>query len=591
MNRFAAGIIALMLLVPVCSITQAKETAGEALNQIIHDDWEWKMRNFPTWGTYIGDDRYDDKWTDLSPEAIDARNQYYIDVLAELKKLDPDELDETNRLNYDLFLYDLEDEIANSEFHSRFLRVSQMTGVFTDASDVTRVQPLKDAEDYEVFLARLRGVPEMVAQDIDLLKTGLEMGVTNPRVVLEKAQELIQNQIVDDPAESPIYHLAFTDLPDSIAVEDQLALRKEALRIIGEEILPAYQEYREFFETEYLPNSRTTIGLSELKNGKEWYNQRVRHYTTTDMTADEIHELGHREVERIRGEMNAITEEVNFTGTLQEFFEFLRTDDQFYFDDPEELLKEYRDIAKRADAEMPKLFGTLPRLPYGVIPVPAYQEKFQTTAYYVSGSLESGRAGYFYANTYNLAARPKWEMVALTLHEAVPGHHLQIALSQEMEGAPNFRKHGGYTAFVEGWGLYAESLGEEMGMYGDPYSRFGKLVYEMWRAIRLVVDTGIHAKGWSRQRAIDFFAANTGKSSHDIEVEVDRYIVWPGQALAYKIGQLKILELRRLAENELGGEFDVRDFHDVVLGSGSLPLKILEKRVKAWIETEKKISG
>jgi len=312
----------------------------------------------------------------------------------------------------------------------------------------------------------------------------------------------------------------------------------------------------------------------------------VRHYTTTSLTPDEIFNIGQSEVKRIRQEMDRIISETGFEGDFTAFCEFLRTDDRFFFDTAEDLLREYRDISKRIDPELVKLFGKLPRLPYGVIPVPSYAEKSQTTAYYEPGSAEAGRPGYFYANTYDLKSRPRWEMEALTLHEAVPGHHLQISLAQELENIPKFRRHSWITAYGEGWALYSESLGEEMGFYADPYSKFGQLTYEMWRAIRLVVDVGIHVKGWSRQQAIDFFTENSSKTPHDIEVEIDRYIVWPGQALAYKIGELRITELRAFAEERLGESLDIRAFHDELLGYGCLPLDLLESRMRRWVEAQ-----
>jgi uncharacterized protein (DUF885 family) len=327
--------------------------------------------------------------------------------------------------------------------------------------------------------------------------------------------------------------------------------------------------------------------LSDLPDGREWYAYKIHRYTTTYLSPEEIHEIGLSEVKRIRKKMEDIIAQVGFEGNFHEFTEFLRTDPQFYFSDAEDLIREYRDISKRADPELIKLFGRLPTLPYGVIPIPSYAEKSQTTAYYEGGSLMAGRPGYFYANTYNLKMRPKWEMEALTLHEAVPGHHLQIALALELGDLPEFRKHGGYTAYTEGWGLYAESLGEEMGFYENPYSKFGQLTYEMWRAICLVVDTGIHALGWSRQEAIDLFIENSSKTEHDVVVEVDRYIVWPGQALAYKIGELKIKELRAYAAGALDDAFDIREFHDELLGNGSLPLDLLEERMKKWVALQK----
>jgi len=324
-----------------------------------------------------------------------------------------------------------------------------------------------------------------------------------------------------------------------------------------------------------------------VPQGREWYAYRVRFETTTDMAPDAIHELGLSEVKRIRGEMERIKAQTGFTGTLEEFFTFLRSDPRFYYNTREELLVAYRDIAKRIDPELTRVFGRIPRLPYGVIPIPEYSEKTNTTAYYSPGSPESNRPGYYFVNLYDLKSRPKWEMEALSLHEAVPGHHFQIALAQELDELPQFRRNGSFTAFVEGWGLYAESLGPELGMYSDPYSKFGQLTYEMWRAVRLVVDTGMHAKGWTRQQAIDYFVANSSKPLHDIEVEIDRYLVWPGQALAYKLGELKIKELRAHAQRELGDAFDLRAFHDQLLGAGPLPLSVLETRMKEWVAKQK----
>jgi uncharacterized protein (DUF885 family) len=407
--------------------------------------------------------------------------------------------------------------------------------------------------------------------------------VTPPRITLRDVEGLIGNQIVGDVLDSPIYDTVFETIPDSIPAAERNRLQQKAAQVLRDRVIPSYQKLRDFYLREYLPKSRQSIALSEVPNGRAWYAYRVRLMTTTDMSPDQIHELGLSEVKRIRAEMEKIKEQTGFKGTLQEFFVFLRTDPQFFFTKENDLLVAYRDIAKRIDPELPKLFGTLPRLPYGVIAVPDYSEKTQTTAYYNAGSPEAGRPGYFYANLYNLPARPKWEMEALTVHEAVPGHHLQIALAQELTNVPKFRKYDSYTAFIEGWGLYSESLGTELGLYKDPYSKFGQLTYEMWRAIRLVVDTGMHARGWTRDQAINFFKENASKSEHDITVEVDRYIVWPGQALAYKIGELKIKELRKWATAELGANFDIRKFHDVVLGGGAVPLPILEQRVKDWV--------
>jgi uncharacterized protein (DUF885 family) len=397
----------------------------------------------------------------------------------------------------------------------------------------------------------------------------------------------VKNQLVDDPLKSPLLQ-PFTRFPKEISAEDQARLRDDAMAAYRNVVKPAYERLHVFLVESYLPGCRESISMSALPNGQAWYAFRVKDSTTTSLSPKEIHDIGQSEVKRIRAEMEAVITKTGFKGSFREFLDFLRTDKQFFYDTGPQLLAGYRDISKRIDAELPRLFGKLPRLPYGVMPVPSYAEKSQTTAYYMPGAHKVGRPGTFFANTYALNTRPKWEMEALTVHEAVPGHHLQIALAHEMENMPEFRKHAGYTAFVEGWGLYSESLGEELGLYQDPYSKFGQLTYEMWRAVRLVVDTGMHSMGWTRQQAIDFFKQNTGKTEHDITVEVDRYIVWPGQALAYKIGQLKMKELRALATKELGEQFDIRAFHDELLGNGALPLDVLESHMKEWLAEQRK---
>jgi uncharacterized protein (DUF885 family) len=398
----------------------------------------------------------------------------------------------------------------------------------------------------------------------------------------------VEKQIVEegDVFEAPLL-LPFREMPATIEEPQQERLRSRASAAYEEGIVPALRRLHRFLVQEYVPGAREPIAATTLPEGEAWYAYDVRRSTTTSLSPREIHDIGLQEVERIRREMERVKEQAGFEGDLAAFNEFLRTDPRFFHQTAAELLEGYRDIAKRADPELIHLFGTLPRTPYGVKAVPSFAEKSQTTAYYQPGSPEAGRPGWFFANTYALDTRPIWEMEALTLHEAVPGHHLQISIAQELEGVPEFRRHGGYTAFVEGWGLYSEGLGEEMGFYRDPYSKYGQLTYEMWRAIRLVVDTGMHTLGWSRQQAIDFFVSNSSKTPHDIEVEIDRYIVWPGQALAYKIGELKIKELRARAERELEDEFDVRAFHDAVLGQGALPLDVLEARIGEWIAQRK----
>jgi uncharacterized protein (DUF885 family) len=446
--------------------------------------------------------------------------------------------------------------------------------------------PAMTVPHYEDLLARLRGVPTLVDQTITLMEQGLQAGITPPGVTLRDVPGQIRNLRTQEPAKSPLLE-HFARFPGMIDAEERARLITEATSILAGQVYPALDLLHDHLVRIYIPNARTTTAQADLPNGTAWYAYNVRRSTTTALAPAEIHEIGLAEVRRIRAEMEQVADRAGFSGDLSAFTKFLATDSRFFFADARELLAAYRDIAKRADPELVKLFGRLPRLPYGVKAVPAFAEQSQPTAYYEPGSLEAGRPAWFCANTYDLGLRARWEMEALTLHEAVPGHHLQIALAEELEDLPQFRRHGFFTAFVEGWGLYAESLGEELGFYQDPYSLFGRLVYELWRAIRLVVDTGLHALGWGRQQAIDYFEAVSGRTGHDVVVEVDRYIVWPGQALAYKIGELKIRELRSVAQRELAERFDLRDFHDQLLGSGALPLDILDTRLRAWVAARK----
>ncbi len=554
----------------------------ERLQAFIDLYFDYAMLEFPEWATSIGYPTGHDRWTDNSFEAMARRDADTARALEVFRTIDREELEGDDRLNLDLILEDLEDDLEGQRFPGEVLAISQMGGVQQNVARMLAIMPATSVKQYEDVLARLSKVPEVVDQTIARLEKGLELGVTPPRVTLREVPQQVKNLLVDEPMESPMLR-AFAKFPDDIPAAERERLAKQARETFTGKVAPAYQKLHAFLTEKYLPGTRESIAMKDLPDGDAWYAFRVKQMTTTDMTPQQIHQLGLSEVARIRAEMDKVIAESGFEGSFEEFTEFLRTDPRFYYTEAEDLLAGYRDISKRADAELPKLFGNLPRLPYGVTPVPDYAAKSQTTAYYERGSLEAGRAGQFFANTYALDTRPKWEMEALTLHEAVPGHHLQIALAQELENLPWFRRYGGETAFVEGWGLYSESLGEEMGFYQDPYSKFGQLTYEMWRAIRLVVDTGMHSLGWTRQQAIDYFIANTGKQEHDIVVEVDRYIVWPGQALAYKIGELKIKELRAKAKEELGEKFDIRAFHDTVLGNGALPLSVLETRVEEWI--------
>lgn len=561
---------------------------ADRLHRLFELDWEYRMIEFPTWATHVGYPGQNDRWTDLSAEAIERRKKQVERPLVIIKAIDRAKLTPADQLNYDLFRRNTENAIEGNQYPDEFLQIDQLNGIQQDIAQMINMMPAVKVSDYENMLARMRGAAVLTDQTIELMKRGLAAGVTPPRITLRDVPGQVKNQIFDDPMESPLLR-PFKQFSPDIEEKDQTRLLAEAKKAYSESIKPSYEKLNKFLADTYIPGCRESIAAIDLPNGEAWYAFNVRMRTTTNLTPKEIHEIGQSEVKRIRAEMDKVIADSGFKGSFTEFCEFLRTDPQFYFTDPLNLLAEYRNISKRIDPELPRLFGTLPRLPYGVVPVPSYSEKSQTTAYYMGGSPEVGRPGYFYANTYDLKSRPKWEMEALTLHEAVPGHHLQISISQELGDLPKFRKHGGYTAFVEGWGLYAESLGPEIGLYGDSYSKFGQLTYEMWRAVRLVVDTGMHSLGWSREQAIEFFKANSSKPEHDIVVEIDRYIVWPGQALAYKIGELKFKELRARARKELGEKFDIRKFHDALLGSGALPMDVVEERMTRWIAEQKRI--
>jgi uncharacterized protein (DUF885 family) len=563
--------------------SRGREPEPQRLHRLFDASWRYSLEECPELATYVGERGHNHRWTDLSREAI-ARRKAELEIPARvLESLDRARLSPADQDHHDLFARATKEALEGRRYPSELMPVSQMQGVQQSVAQMLAMMPASTVRDFEDMIARLAAVPTLVDQTIVLLREGVLRGITPPRVTLREVPQQILNQVSDDPVAAPGLR-PFQRLPETVPEAERSRLRERAASVYQAAVAPAYRRLHAYFLNEYLPRTRETIAMSALPDGEAWYAFSVEQSTTTTLTPREIHEIGLREVARIRGEMDRVMASTGFTGGFAAFMDFLRTDPRFFFERAEDLLAAYRDIAKRADPELARLFGRLPRLPYGVIAVPAYAEKSQTTAYYEPGSPAAGRPGYFYANTYDLRSRPRWEMEALTLHEAVPGHHLQIALAQELEDVPEFRKHGFYTAYIEGWGLYAESLGREMGFYTDAYNRFGQLTYEIWRAIRLVVDTGMHALGWSREQALRYFEENAGKAEHDIVVEIDRYIVWPGQALAYKIGELKIKDLRAWAAGEMGARFDLRAFHDQVLGGGALPLDVLEARIRAWAE-------
>jgi uncharacterized protein (DUF885 family) len=575
-----------LIAVMFCAVTVLGQTpkgapASQALHDLIAAEWEYEMQQFPEEASDLGDRRWNDRWTDQSLEAIARRHQHNQAVLVRIAKIDRNSLPEADQLNYDLFQKRYQDSIEGHRFHWFLLPLNQREGIQTqdDFADSLRFTTVKD---YEDWIARLHAFPVYMDQTIALMRQGIREHMVHPRIIMQRIPAQIDKQLVTDPTQSGFYK-PFLHFPAEISVADQERLRQQGTQAVREQIIPAYQKFKNFFVSEYIPGCFGQVGAWQLPNGGELYAYFVRQYTTTKVTPEEVHQTGLKEVARIRAEMDRIMQQTGFKGTREEFFKFLRTDPQFFYKTPEELFDGYKVVAKTIDPNLVKMFRTLPREPYGVEAIPSAFAPDTTTAYYRQGAGDGSRAGTFFVNLYKVDTRPKWEMMALALHESVPGHHLQIARAHELGEIPMFRRFGDFTVFVEGWGLYAESLGDEMGLYADPYSKFGQLTYEMWRAVRLVVDTGIHAKHWTREQAIRYFMDNAPKQELDVTNEIDRYIAWPGQALAYKTGELKIKELRARARQQLGTDFDIKEFHDVVLGSGAVPLDILERNVNRWI--------
>ncbi len=568
---------------PTAMTTDAADN-GARLDAFFDAEWQRHLREAPEDATYNGDTRYNDRWSDNSLAAIARREAEDRDALQQLHAIGRDDLTPAALLNYDTFEWQLSHAIARQRFREYLQPIGHQGGVQT-ADGIAELMPFATVKDYRDWLARMDAMPQQVAQTIALLRAGVQAGRLPPKVLMHRVPAQIARQIVQDPAQSPFYR-PFTRFPEAIGTADRAALQAAAARSIRERIVPAYRELQTYFVNDYLPLTRDSIAVSALPDGAAYYDMLAADYTTTSLSAAEIHAIGLAEVARIRAEMERVKTTAGFKGSLAEFFTFLRRDPRFYEKTPAALLERYRSVAKRIDPELVKAFATIPRLPYGVRAIPDNIAPDTTTAYYQPGAADGTRAGYYYVNLYKPDTRPTWEMVPLTLHEAVPGHHFQFARALELPGAPMFRRTAYFVAYSEGWALYAEKLGYDMGLYDDPYDRFGQLTYEMWRAVRLVVDTGIHAEGWGRQQAIDYFKANAPKTEQDIVNEVDRYIAWPGQALAYKIGELRISALRAKAEQRLGARFDLRGFNDAVLATGSVPLDVLERHMDAWIAAQ-----
>ena len=586
MNLFLPKTLRQTLLgiTALCSLSACQITtpiADEQFTQVAQSIVQYRESINP-YSSSKGVDGY--LLANLSPEFLAKQYKSNTQLLADLDAVDATKLSDENQINLSIIRAQVQNSVDEYVFNAHYMPLTSEYGFHSGLSYIVNSSQYKKEQDLETYLARLAQIPRFFEQNIYWMKKGLETGLTQPKAVLEGYEDSISTYIVDDVTQSEFYK-PFLANTASLSESDFYALQQRAKVVLKNKVIPAYKGYLTFFTEQYQPGARTSIGISETPNGKAFYKNRAKHYTTTDMTPKEIHELGLKEVARIRGEMEAVIKEVGFKGSFAEFIHFLRTDPQFYATTPEQLLKEASYIAKKMDAQLPKLFHTLPRKPYGVAPVPASIAPKYTTGRY-SGSNRDDEAGYYWVNTYALDKRPLYVLEALTLHEAVPGHHLQISLNAELENLPSYRRDAYLSAFGEGWGLYSEYLGLEAGFYQDPYSRFGRLTYEMWRAARLVVDTGMHMYGWSRERAMNFMSENTALSLHNVKTETDRYISWPAQALSYKIGELTIKRLRVEAEQALGPNFDIREFHHQVLRHGSVPLSVLETQVRLYIKNE-----
>lgn len=560
-------------------------TSSQKLSSLLNQVWEDDLREFPQMATTSGDHRFNDMLASISLSDAERRIEKTKVFYKRLEAIQTKGLNTNELIERDLLLRQLSESITEHEFKEYLMPISGRTGFHIYFPELPDDVPLNTVKDYENYIARLRAFGDYTDGNIELMREGIRQGITQPAVILEGVNSVIQPHIVDDPKLSLLYK-PMKSVPEMFSEPDRERLGSEMALAIEEIVVPAFSRFLKFLNEEYVPNCRASIGALALPNGRDYYRYRVHKYTTLDLSPEEVHQRGLEEVARIRGEMLEIIKAVEFEGDFAAFVEYLREDPMFYAKTKDELLAEASRILKKADGEMPRVFGLLPRLPYGLKEIPDYIAPQTTSAYYQRPTGDGTRAGFFFLNTYNLPGRPLYMLEALSLHEAVPGHHHQLALQQELEGLSPHRKNGGFTAFIEGWALYAERLGLEMGFYEDPYSDFGRLSMEMWRACRLVVDTGIHYFGWSREEAIDFMKENSAMSDHNIRAEIDRYIGWPGQALAYKTGELKIRELRARCEDKLGKDFDVRAFHDAVLENGAVPLDVLERLIDQWLDTQ-----
>lgn len=571
--------IHLLLIVFLLSSCISEESK---LENLFDDHWEYTLITNPLFATNQGEHQFNNRLPDSDLAALEQQYEIDREFQYRLEVIDRSSLSEEDQLNYDIFKVQLENSIKAYEQNHHFLPLNGWWDYHAVIADLPNRVPLNNVEDYENYVSRLEQFDDYNSGYIERMKKGMDVGVVRPKAVFDDYLASIEANIKENVRESALFE-PFDNFPDQISAESRDRLTEMGKSVLEEVVMPEFLRLCNFLRDEYIPNSAEEIGISNIEGGEEYYQLLVEQFTTLKLTPDEIHQTGLNEVDRIRNEMLGIIEEAGFGNDFDGFVNFLRTAPQFYAETPEELMKETAYVLKKMDGKLPELFNTLPRLPYGIMEIPEHLAPRTATAYYSRGAADGTRAGFYAVNTYDLNSRPLYEVEALSLHEAVPGHHLQIALQQELEDLPKFRTVAGFTAYTEGWALYSERLGLEVGFYEDPYSNFGRLSYEMWRALRLVVDTGMHAKGWSREEAIDFMANNSALSLHNIRSEVNRYIFWPGQALAYKMGEIKIRELRQMAEKKLGDGFDIREFHDAVLLSGSVPLSVLDDNIQSWI--------
>jgi uncharacterized protein (DUF885 family) len=587
-TSFAATsmLVATLAIASGASAADAPDTvdAASRLHSLFDREWAWRLAHNPELATSVGVHDYDDRLADVSAASLAEQDRDSRGFQAELAAIDRRALGTADQVSYDMFAAQLADRIRAYAFGEQDLRLNADSGFHTDFALIWQAMPFQTVADYENYLARLRAFPRYVEENLDLLRDGLTRGITPPRVTMAGSEGSVAALVVEDPETSPLW-TPFSKIPSQLPAADRERLAATGRQVIRDVVIPAFAKVGGFLTGTYIPGCRQTLAAQDLPNGEAYYRFLIGRYTTLPMTADEIHRLGLAEVAAIRAEMDQVIHQVGWTGDFAGFLHFLRTDPRFYAKTPDELLMRASFIAKRMDGKLPSLFATLPRQPYTVAPVPDYLAPKYTGGRYSPSPRESAEPGYYWVNTYALETRPLYNLEALTFHEAVPGHHLQGALAEEAGDVPPFRRYTYISTFGEGWGLYAEWLGLEAGFYTDPYSNFGRLTYAMWRACRLVVDTGIHTMGWSRQQVMDYLAANTALSLHEVETETDRYISWPGQALSYRIGYLKLRELRARAEKALGPRFDVRRFHDAVLAQGAVPLPVLEQQVDRFIAT------